>query len=187
MAGRNVDGEVGEGLRSAWFAVLIVPAPPDALLVAAQGSTVQPLIHAPKGVQAAGIGGVGMVDDAIGQCEGAHARPLAGVGGDIGSSGGRDLGDGPLVAARFPLLNRPPGQRLKARPWRWLAPIVVLDFPFTLLLAGKADAEVGVEVAVERGCPGECPGQAALVCLLWCGRSGTILKLIFTNSGGSAR
>src|SRR5271165_2034513 len=45
--------------------VLVVAAPPDARLVAPLGSAVEPLVHAPEAVQPAGIGGIGVVDDAV--------------------------------------------------------------------------------------------------------------------------
>src|ERR1044071_7491510 len=70
--------------------VLVVAAPPDARLVAPLGRAVEPRVHAPEGVHPARIGGIGVVDDAVLARERAHARPLAGVGGDISSRHGRD-------------------------------------------------------------------------------------------------
>ena len=56
--------------------VLVVATPPDAGLVAPLGRAVEPLIHAPEAVQSTGISGIGVLDDAVLQCERAHARPL---------------------------------------------------------------------------------------------------------------
>src|SRR5262245_8857219 len=75
------------------LAVLVVAAPPDARLVAPLGGAVEPLIHAPEAVHSAGIGGIGVVDDAIVEHECAHARPFARVRGCVGSASGRELGD----------------------------------------------------------------------------------------------
>ena len=125
-------------------------APPDARLVAPLGGAVEPLVHAPETVQSARIGGIGVVDDAVLERERAHARPLARVRGHVGSGHGRDLGDGPLVAAQLP---------------RRLAPVVVFDASLALLLLGELDVEVEVELAAERGCPGERPPHPPLVLL----------------------
>src|SRR5213594_4523354 len=78
-------------LRSA-LVVLVVAAHPDARLVAPLGCAVEPLVNAPEAVQSAGIGGIGVVDDAVLEREGAHARPLARVRGHVGSGRGRELG-----------------------------------------------------------------------------------------------
>src|SRR5262245_3301748 len=59
------------------MAVPIVVAPPDTRLVAALGGAVEPLVHAPQAVQAARVGRIGVVDDAVLQDERAHAWPLA--------------------------------------------------------------------------------------------------------------
>src|ERR671918_1170325 len=74
--------------------VLVVTAPPDARLVAPLGGAVEPLVHAPEAVQSARIGGIGVVDDAVLQNERAQARPIARVGGRVGSACGGELGDG---------------------------------------------------------------------------------------------
>src|SRR5207302_1258313 len=50
--------------RRSALVVLVVAAPPDARLVASPGGAVEPLVHAPEGVQSARIGGIGVVDDA---------------------------------------------------------------------------------------------------------------------------
>src|SRR2546428_13677091 len=84
-------------LRSA-LVVLVVAAPPGGRLVAPLGGAVEPLVHAPEAVQSARIGGIGVVDDAVLEHEGAHARPLARVGGHVGSDHGRELGGIPPTA-----------------------------------------------------------------------------------------
>src|SRR5918996_6098430 len=68
--------------------VLVVAAPPDARLVAPLGGAVEPLVHAPEAVHSTRIGGIGVVDDAVLQRERAHARPVAMVGGHVGSAHG---------------------------------------------------------------------------------------------------
>src|SRR6266853_1000727 len=77
--------------------VLIVAAPPDAGLVASAWRVVEPLEHAPEGVEpvpSARISGIGVVGDAVLERERAHARPLARVSRRVGSGHGRELGDG---------------------------------------------------------------------------------------------
>ena len=123
-------------------------APPDARLFASLGGAVEPLVHAPEAVQSARVSGISVVDDAVREHERAHARPLAGVRGHVGSGHGRDLGDRPLVAAQLP---------------RRLAPVVVFDASLALLLLGELDVEVEVEVAAERGRPGKRPAHPPLV------------------------
>src|SRR5262245_46132176 len=75
------------------LAVLVVTAPPDARLVAPLGGAVEPLVHAPEAVHSAGIGGIGVVDDAILEHERTHARPFARVCRRVGSASGRESGD----------------------------------------------------------------------------------------------
>src|SRR5207253_9521752 len=70
--------------------VFVVAAPPDARLVAPLGSAVEPLVHAPEGVQSARIRGVGVVDDVVVEHERAHAGPLARIRGCVGSGHGRE-------------------------------------------------------------------------------------------------
>src|SRR5512132_175871 len=45
--------------------VLVSPAEPKPSLVASQRRAVEPLVHAPEPVQPAGVGRVGVVDDAV--------------------------------------------------------------------------------------------------------------------------
>src|SRR5262249_51516818 len=71
--------------RGSGLVVLIVAAPPDALLVAALGGAVEPLVHAPQAVQSTRTGGIGMVDAAVLKRERAQARPFARVCGHVGS------------------------------------------------------------------------------------------------------
>src|SRR5215212_7769869 len=114
--------------------VLIVAAPPDALLVAPLGRAVEPLVHAPEAVQSARVGGIGVVDDAVLDHERAHARSLARVRGRVGSRHRREE-DGPFANTIFGLCR--------------LAPVVVFDASLALLLLGEPDVEIGVEVAAE--------------------------------------
>src|SRR2546423_10721452 len=105
-------------------------APPHARLVTSLGGAVEPRVHAPEGVQPAGIGGIGVVDDAALERERAHSRPLAHVGGRVGAAHGRHLADGALAVAREP---------------RRLAAIVVFRAALALPLLADADVEVIVE------------------------------------------
>src|SRR5262245_66643431 len=101
---------------------IVVAAQPVARLDAPPGRAVEPLVHAPEAVQSARISGIGVVDDAVLEHERAHARPLAGERGHVGSGHRRDLGDNSL-AARFP-----PRPGLAADQRRaLLAPIVLFD------------------------------------------------------------
>src|SRR2546425_6096622 len=81
-------------LRSA-LVVLVMAAEPGARLVAPLGCAVEPLVHAPEAVHSARIGGIGVVDDAVLECERAHPRPLARVRGHVGSGHGRER-SGPI-------------------------------------------------------------------------------------------
>src|SRR3989442_15174032 len=80
------------------FVVLIVAAPPEARLVAPLGGAVEPLVHAPQAVHAAGIGGIGVVDDAVLECERAQALPLTYERRPVGAGSGCDLGGRSLLA-----------------------------------------------------------------------------------------
>src|SRR6266851_9726726 len=81
------------GISSA-LVVLVMAAEPGTRLVAPLGGAVEPLIHAPQAVHAARIAGIGVVDNALLEHERAEARPVARVGGRIGSGHRRELGDG---------------------------------------------------------------------------------------------
>src|SRR5690349_10219655 len=96
-------------------------AHPDAGFVAAFGGAVEPLVDAPEAVQAARVGGIGVVDDAVFQRERAHPRSLAGEGGGIGSGSCRDL------------LSTLPRRLARRR----FAPVVVFDALRTLLVWGE--------------------------------------------------
>src|SRR5262245_39304399 len=105
--------------------VLVVAPPPDAALVPSPGRAVEPLVHAPETVQAARVGGIRVVDDAVLADEGAHARSLARVRGD--------------VRADHPGADRWPGggRRLAAASLRRLpGPVVVFEAALALLLLG---------------------------------------------------
>jgi hypothetical protein len=70
--------------------VLVVPVKPRRRFVPPIRCPIEPLVHSPERVEAARIGGVCVVDDAVGECERTHARGLAGVGGDISAGHGRE-------------------------------------------------------------------------------------------------
>src|SRR5882724_3023671 len=137
--------------RSSALVVFVVAAPPEAGVVAALGRAVEPLIHAPEAVQAARIGGIGVVDDAVLEHERAHARPLAHVGGDVGS-GHRREGD----------RTRGGGVRLRVEHVAATL-IIILDAAGALLRLGDRGVEIEVEVAAERRCPGKRPRQPPLI------------------------
>src|SRR5882672_11348047 len=86
--GRAQSGRLRYGLRSALL-ILVVATPPGARFIAPFGRAVEPLVHAPKAVQSAPIGGVGVVDDTVLDRERAQARPLARVRGHVGSAHSR--------------------------------------------------------------------------------------------------
>src|SRR5262245_28653895 len=117
-------------------------APPEPSLVATLGSAVEPLIHAPEAVQAARVGGVRMIDDAVLQRERAHAGPLSPEGRPVGADAGGDLG---ADAVRVDLERRLLVGLLE----------VVLGHAPALLLLGDPRLEVVVELAAERRGPGE--------------------------------
>src|SRR5438309_2303813 len=71
--------------------LVLVVAPPDAILVASLGRSVEPLVHAPQAVQSTRIGGISVVDDAVLERERAHARSLAYVRVHVGSAHGGEL------------------------------------------------------------------------------------------------
>src|SRR5262245_22148422 len=116
-----------------FLVVLVVAAPPHAGLVAAFGCAVEPLVHAPETVHAARVAGIGVVDDAVFEHERAHSRPLARVGGRVGSAHSR--------AGHLPAFL--------AFAIRRLAAVVVFDTFLALLLLGEPDAVVEVEVTAE--------------------------------------
>src|SRR5438874_1323252 len=113
--------------------VLVVPAPPEARLVAPLGCAVEPLVHAPEAVHAARISGIGVVDDAVLERERTHARRLSQIRCDVGSGRGRHLGDLRYLACV--------GRRTMTR-----GAVVVLGGARALLLLREAHLEVEVEV-----------------------------------------
>src|SRR5690606_27445951 len=117
--------------------VLVVPAPPDAGLVASFGGAVQPLVHAPQPVEPARVGRIGVVDDAVFHHERAHARPVAVVGGPVGAAhGGHQVFR--LDAAAF----------LAGTPFEaHIAVVVVFDVAGALLRLGEPDVEIRIEIA----------------------------------------
>src|ERR1700685_136036 len=121
--------------------VLVVAAPPEAVLVAAERGAYKPLVHAPEAVQATRVRGVGVVDDAILERECAHAGSFAPVGLPVRSDD--RLGEGivgHLRAGRRPQILRTEVVRDGSR------------FP---LLPGVRHPEAEVEVAAVRGRPRE--------------------------------
>src|SRR5574341_1340852 len=69
--------------------VLVVAAHPKSAFVPPKWRPVEPLVNAPEDVQSARIGGIGVVYDAVLEHERAQARPIARVGGRVGSACGR--------------------------------------------------------------------------------------------------
>src|SRR5216684_7637170 len=129
--------------------VLVVAAPPDAGLVAAEWRAVEPRVHAPDAVHPALVRRVGVVDHAVLEHERAHAGSLLSVRRPVRSNARRDRGDeGILHALRQPEVHRA---------------VVVLDGSRLPLLLGVRYPEVVVEVAVERRRPGEAPAHPPLV------------------------
>src|SRR5262249_31096453 len=116
---------------SSGLPVLIVVAPPHAVLVPPLRRPIEPLIHAPETVHSARIGRIGVVHRAIFERERAHSRPLADVRRIVGSRHGGAFRDRRVPAT----LERP------------LAPIVVLESTRALLRLGKVHVEIGIEVA----------------------------------------
>ena len=128
----------------------VVAAPPDTWLVAALGRAIEPLIHAPKAIEPARIGGVGMVDDAVlaherGSCPADRAKRWMRPCRKWRRIGRRARGTGRRIHGMAAALE------------------IILDFPLALLLLGVGDVEVEVEVAADRGHPGKAPPHAPFV------------------------
>src|SRR6185312_14070876 len=121
-------------------------------LVSAPGRAIEPGIDAPDAVDAAGIGGIGVVDDVVFADEGAHARPVALIGRQIGAAHRGELADCALAA----FLARPPLERP-------LAPVVIFDVALTLLILAEPHIEVDIKIAWRRRRPGEGPAHSLLV------------------------
>src|SRR5690349_22832979 len=109
--------------------VLVIPPEPDSRLIAAPGCPVEPLVHPPQRVQAAGISRIGVVDHAVLQRERAHAGALAGVGRYVGAGPCRHPLDSALTIFRFPLSPLLAHQRV---PHRLFPVKVVVDAAFAL-------------------------------------------------------
>ena len=71
--------------------VLVMPPKPWPRFVPPIRRPVKPLVHPPERVEAARVGGVSVVDDAVGEYECTHARRLAGVSGDVSAGHGRKI------------------------------------------------------------------------------------------------
>src|SRR3954452_16312603 len=108
------------------YLIRVAVAQPVLRLVAALGGAVKPLVHAPKAVQPARIGRIGVVDGPVFEREGAHAGPPARVGRHVGAAHRGTLGP---AGAR---LRRVARSRLRRRR----RPVVVGDAPVPLLLLG---------------------------------------------------
>src|SRR5258708_12019886 len=88
--------------------VLVVAAPPEAGLVAAEWRAVEPRVHAPEGVDPALVGRGGVVDDAVLEHERAHSRPLLPVRRPVRSNPRRQPSDeGILPPLRQPHAHAP--------------------------------------------------------------------------------
>lgn len=133
------------GEASSPLVVLIVATPPVPRFISPLGSAVEPLPHAPKGIQSASICRIGVVDHTLLENEGAHARPFAHERGAIDSGS-------PYVLVR--------GAR---RLQRVLAMIVVFDAARPLLLLSETDAVVEVEISAERRRPRETTSSGASI------------------------
>src|SRR5215469_11094 len=79
--------------------------PPDARLIAALGSAIEPVIDAKESVHTARIGGIGVINNAILENERAHALPVAVKSGNIHTACICELGLGRIPAS---LLARSP-------------------------------------------------------------------------------
>jgi hypothetical protein len=77
--------------------VLVVPAKPRHRFVPPIRCPIEPLVHSPKRIEAARVGGVCVVDNAVGECERTHSRSLASVCLDVGASHGRKSARGQRV------------------------------------------------------------------------------------------
>lgn len=116
--------------------VFVVAAPPCTHFVAPLRCPIEPLVHAPKTVESARIGRIRVVNDAVLERKGAHARPLARIGGNVGAARSRHLGHGSDVAAHLQVGRLP-------------SLVVVFDTTIALLILSEPDIEVGIEVAAE--------------------------------------
>jgi hypothetical protein len=140
-----LDSQKLKRLLSRISCVLVVPPKPQPCFVPPIRSPVEPLVHSPERVEAARVSGIGVVDDAVGECERAHARRLASVGGDVSAGHGRELAWALRVGCR--------AERV----------VVVVDAAGALLFLGERGVEVVVEIAIQRRGPRERPAHAALV------------------------
>src|ERR1700733_7097288 len=130
--------------RRSVLVVLVVTAPPDAGLVAPIRSAVKPVVHAKEWVHAARVGGISVVDGAVIECERAHARSVAVIGGHVNAARSRKSAFRRVTAAFVAVT--PPEHIAR----RGLAAVVVLG-AIALLLLGDPNTEVGIKVAAKRG------------------------------------
>src|ERR1700733_5214722 len=130
--------------------------PPDAGLVAPIRSEVEPVVNAEEWIHAAGVGGIGVIDGAVIECERAHAGSVAVISGHVNTARGRESAFRRVATT---LLAISPAKYVARRP---LVPVVVFG-ALALLLLRDPNAELGVEVAAKRRGPGKRPPHPLLV------------------------
>src|SRR5215469_5995413 len=135
--------------RAMSLVVLVVAAPPEARLIAPQRRPVEPLIHAPQTVHAAGVARVGVVNVAVLHGECADAWPFTAVGFPVRAD------DRFAERVHGVLL-------LGSRPKVLLTEVVGGGSGLPLLLR-VGHAEVEVEVAAKGRRPRERPAHSLLV------------------------
>src|SRR5439155_5703984 len=99
-----------------------------------------------KCVQSARIGGIGVVNDTVFECQRAHAWPLANIRRWIGSAHRRESSS--AFAGAFPWL---------------LEFVIVFEATLALLLLGEPNVEVGVKITAERRRPRKRPAHSPFV------------------------
>ena len=120
---------LGERYRESY--VLVVPTKPQPSFVSPIRCTVEPLVHPPKHIEAACVCGICVVDDAVGECECAHARRLSGVGGNVGAGHGCEIA-------------------YASRVWyRADRTIVIFNAAGALLFLSDRGVEVVIEIAIQ--------------------------------------
>src|SRR3984957_1635395 len=86
--------------------VLVTMAQPCAVVVTPLGCAIEPLIHAPNTIHAAGIGGIGVIHDAVLEHEGAQPRPVTREGGHIGAGRSGNFPHETFLAVAKPFAHR---------------------------------------------------------------------------------
>src|SRR5215831_6314354 len=85
--------------------VLVVAAPPEALLVASLRRSIEPLVHPPHRVESARVRRICVIHYAVLEHERAHAGSLADVGRHVDARRRRDLANDGIAATKLPLRN----------------------------------------------------------------------------------